>query len=86
MSKLEEKRHLKCSFCGKNQDQVRRLIAGPNVYICDECVELCDEIIQEEIVDNVEEEFSKLETFVQQMFEPIKVITPEEGELPFGMV
>ena len=60
MSKLEEKRHLKCSFCGKNQDQVRRLIAGPNVYICDECVELCDEIIQEEIVDNVEEETTSL--------------------------
>ena len=60
MSKFEEKRHLKCSFCGKNQDQVRRLIAGPNVYICDECVELCDEIIQEEIVDNVEEETTSL--------------------------
>ena len=47
MSKYEDKRQLKCSFCGKTQDQVRRLIAGPNVYICDECVELCDEIIQE---------------------------------------
>ena len=49
MSKNEDKRQLKCSFCGKNQEQVKRLIAGPNVYICDECVELCDEIIQEEI-------------------------------------
>lgn len=37
-------------------------------------------------IDNVEEEFAKLEKFVQQMFEPIKVITPEEGELPFGLV
>ena len=37
-------------------------------------------------IDNVEEEFAKLEKFVQQMFEPVKVITPEEGELPFGMV
>ena len=55
MSKYEDKRQLKCSFCGKNQEQVRRLIAGPNVYICDECVELCDEIIQEEI-DEVTEE------------------------------
>ena len=55
MSKYEEKRQLKCSFCGKNQEQVRRLIAGPNVYICDECVELCDEIIQEEIEEAVEE-------------------------------
>ena len=60
MSKFEEQRHLKCSFCGKNQDQVRRLIAGPNVYICDECVELCDEIIQEEIEENVEEETTSL--------------------------
>ena len=53
MSKYEEKRQLKCSFCGKTQDQVRRLIAGPNVYICDECVELCDEIIQEEIEETI---------------------------------
>ena len=53
MSKYEDKRQLKCSFCGKSQDQVRRLIAGPNVYICDECVELCDEIIQEEIEETI---------------------------------
>lgn len=45
-----ENDHLKCSFCGKNQDQVRKLVAGPGVYICDECVELCGEIVQEEIV------------------------------------
>ena len=56
MSKYEDKRQLKCSFCGKSQDQVRRLIAGPNVYICDECVELCDEIIQEEIEETIEED------------------------------
>ena len=56
MSKYEDKRQLKCSFCGKTQDQVRRLIAGPNVYICDECVELCDEIIQEEMEETLEEE------------------------------
>ncbi len=60
MSKYEEKRQLKCSFCGKNQEQVRRLIAGPNVYICDECVELCDEIIQEEIEDTAEEDTTSL--------------------------
>ena len=40
--------HLKCSFCGKSQDQVRKLIAGPGVYICDECIDLCNEIIDEE--------------------------------------
>jgi ATP-dependent Clp protease ATP-binding subunit ClpX len=41
---------LKCSFCGKSQKQVKKLIAGPSVHICDECIELCDEIIQEEVV------------------------------------
>ena len=56
MSKYEDKRQLKCSFCGKTQYQVRRLIAGPNVYICDECVELCDEIIQEEMEETLEED------------------------------
>ena len=60
MSKYEDKRQLKCSFCGKSQDQVRRLIAGPNVYICDECVELCDEIIQEEIEETIEEDTTSL--------------------------
>jgi ATP-dependent Clp protease ATP-binding subunit ClpX len=43
--------HLKCSFCGKSQEQVRKLIAGPGVYICDECVELCNEILDEELLD-----------------------------------
>jgi ATP-dependent Clp protease ATP-binding subunit ClpX len=50
MSKYDS--HLKCSFCGKSQEQVRKLIAGPGVYICDECVELCNEILDEELMDN----------------------------------
>lgn len=45
----DEKGTLKCSFCGKSQEQVRKLVAGPGVYICDECIELCNEIIEEEI-------------------------------------
>ena len=45
--------HLKCSFCGKSQDQVRKLIAGPGVYICDECIDLCNEILDEELVDSL---------------------------------
>jgi ATP-dependent Clp protease ATP-binding subunit ClpX len=49
MPKMEDKKQLKCSFCGKNQDQVKRLIAGPGVYICDECIDLCSEIIEEEL-------------------------------------
>lgn len=43
--------HLKCSFCGKSQEQVRKLIAGPGVYICDECVDLCNEILDEELYE-----------------------------------
>ncbi len=47
---------LKCSFCGKTQDQVKKLIAGPEVYICDECVELCNEILDEEFFEGKEKE------------------------------
>ncbi len=54
MAKFDDKKQLKCSFCGKNQDQVKRLIAGPGVYICDECIDLCSEIIQDEFEENVE--------------------------------
>ena len=46
--------HMTCSFCGKTQDQVRKLIAGPGVYICDECLELCNDIIDEELEGEVE--------------------------------
>ncbi len=62
MAKYEEKKQLKCSFCGKSQDQVKRLIAGPSVYICDECIELCSEIIEdefEETNDVITEELPK---------------------------
>ncbi|GAK12579.1 ATP-dependent protease ATP-binding subunit ClpX [Geomicrobium sp. JCM 19039] len=53
----EEKGQLKCSFCGKTQDQVRKLVAGPGVYICDECIELCSEIVEEELGTDEEVEF-----------------------------
>lgn len=52
----DEKGQLKCSFCGKDQDAVRKLVAGPGVYICDECIELCNEIIEEEV--GIDEEVS----------------------------
>jgi len=55
MFRFEEQKGLKCSFCGKYQDQVKRLIAGPGVYICDECIELCTEIISEELDEETEE-------------------------------
>ncbi|HLS36600.1 MAG TPA: ATP-dependent protease ATP-binding subunit ClpX [Bacillota bacterium] len=45
----DDKGQLKCSFCGKSQDQVRKLVAGPGVYICDECIELCNDIVEEEL-------------------------------------
>ncbi|MBB6177456.1 ATP-dependent Clp protease ATP-binding subunit ClpX [Anoxybacillus tengchongensis] len=53
----DEKGQLKCSFCGKTQEQVRKLVAGPGVYICDECIELCTEIVQEELGSEEEVEF-----------------------------
>lgn len=59
MSRNNEKQ-VKCSFCGKTQDQVKRIIAGPNVYICDECVELCKEIVDDEIDVFDEHDFKEL--------------------------
>lgn len=49
----EDKGQLKCSFCGKTQEQVKKLVAGPGVYICDECIELCNEIIEEELAEDI---------------------------------
>jgi ATP-dependent Clp protease ATP-binding subunit ClpX len=60
MARYEDKKQLKCSFCGKTQDQVRRLVAGPGVYICDECIELCQEIIDEEFEDATELELKDI--------------------------
>ncbi|WP_026884618.1 ATP-dependent Clp protease ATP-binding subunit ClpX [Clostridium akagii] len=60
MAKFDDKKQLRCSFCGKSQDQVRRLIAGPGVYICDECIELCSEIITDEFEDTSSVEVGSL--------------------------
>ncbi len=61
MTRYDEKKQLKCSFCGKSQEQVKRLVAGPGVYICDECIELCSEIIEEEFEDTkVDAEISEI--------------------------
>ncbi|MGM0369340.1 MAG: ATP-dependent Clp protease ATP-binding subunit ClpX [Bacillota bacterium] len=56
----DEQGQLKCSFCGKVQDQVQKLVAGPGVYICDECIELCNEIIEEELNEDFESDFEDL--------------------------
>ena len=59
-SKNEDGKLLYCSFCGKSQHEVRKLIAGPSVFICDECVELCNDIIREELEDSTETGHDKL--------------------------
>ena len=51
---------VKCSFCGKTQKQVKKLIAGPGVYICDECIDLCNDIIAEELSETGEVSFDEL--------------------------
>ena len=56
----DEKGQLKCSFCGKTQEQVRKLVAGPGVYICDECIELCNEIIEEELNEDLDMDLMEL--------------------------
>ena len=53
---------LYCSFCGKSQHEVRKLIAGPSVFVCDECVDLCNDIIREEMQEKDEEERDSLPT------------------------
>ena len=74
--------HLKCSFCGKAQDQVRKLIAGPGVYVCDECIDLCNEILDEELIDsqtktnhNAPSVKKKLPDTNTETFEPLKITT-----------
>ncbi|MBS3985114.1 MAG: ATP-dependent Clp protease ATP-binding subunit ClpX [Selenomonadales bacterium] len=72
MAKFDERNSVKCSFCGKTQEQVKKLIAGPGVYICDECVELCMEIVEEESHHEQEGELkeipkpAEIKTFLDQ--------------------
>ncbi|HCY1322191.1 TPA: ATP-dependent Clp protease ATP-binding subunit ClpX [Staphylococcus aureus] len=58
----EDEENLKCSFCGKDQDQVKKLVAGSGVYICNECIELCSEIVGEELAQNTSEAITELPT------------------------
>ncbi len=59
-------RNVKCSFCGKPQEVVKKIIAGPGVFICDECVGLCQDIIEEEIYDE------------EEIVEQVEMLTPAE--------
>lgn len=68
MAKQEDKKNVRCSFCGKTQESVRRIIAGPGVYICDECIGLCSTII--------EEEFDGM--YSDEIYEERKVLSPKE--------
>lgn len=61
-----KKEILSCSFCGKTQDEVKKLIAGPNVFICNECIELCNEILKEDIEDGIKDD------------QALKLLTPAE--------
>ena len=69
MGKETESNKLNCSFCGKSQDEVKKLIAGPSVYICNECVDLCNDIIEEEIkgdeINSFDDLLSPLEIYNQ---------------------
>ncbi|EMJ4937776.1 TPA: ATP-dependent Clp protease ATP-binding subunit ClpX [Staphylococcus aureus] len=58
----EDEENLKCSFCGKDQDQVKKLVAGSGVYICNECIELCSEIVEEELAQNTSKAMTELPT------------------------
>jgi endopeptidase Clp ATP-binding regulatory subunit (clpX) len=67
MSRYDDRKQLKCSFCGKTQEQVKRLVAGPGVYICNECIELCSEIIEEEFDE------TKLDTDASELPKPKEI-------------
>lgn len=68
MPKNEDRKTIKCSFCGKSQEQVRRLVAGPGVYICDECIDLCSEIIEDVFDEEIE-----LSTAEEELPKPMQI-------------
>ena len=75
--------HLKCSFCGKSQEQVRKLIAGPGVYICDECVDLCNEILDEELIEH---NTSSAATAPPSRPEPPQKRRPRSANISFSQI
>ena len=70
MAKTGQPKNIRCSFCGQPQDSVRKIIAGPGVYICDECVNLCNGIIENELLNDIDEEYIEEENE--------KIISPKE--------
>lgn len=80
-NRTDDRKQLRCSFCNKTQDQVRKLIAGPNVYICDECIDLCAEIIEEEFDNSdVESEINLLKPREIKQFLDEYVIGQDEAK------
>ena len=56
---MERRAHPRCSFCGKTQDQVRKLVSGPGVFICDQCIELCNEVIKDDAAPTAKSGFAR---------------------------
>ena len=79
-NRSDERKMLRCSFCNKTQDQVRKLIAGPGAYICDECIEICTEIIEEELGDTELEDVNLLKPKEIKSFLDEYVIGQEEAK------
>ena len=74
---------LKCSFCGKSQKQVKKLIAGPGVYICDECIDLCNEIIEEELADADEYEVRVYDVERgRRLVAAVEIVSPANKDRP----
>lgn len=85
-SRGDGRKQLRCSFCNKTQDQVRKLIAGPNVYICDECIEICSEIIEEEFEDvEMEEGINLLKPMEIKDFLDQYVIGQDEAKMTLSV-
>ncbi len=82
-------RNVKCSFCGKPQEVVKKIIAGPGVYICDECISLCQDIIDEEVFDNEEEVFEQVDMPIPEEIKKVLdeyVIGQEEAKKTLSVV
>ena len=77
MAKSTKSKEIRCSFCGKSQNSVERIIAGPGVYICNECIKVCSNIVEDELYENNETEYT--------VNKQEKLPTPEEIKAVFGM-
>lgn len=77
MQKNENNKNIRCSFCGKTQDSVEKIVAGPGVYICNECIQVCSNIIENEYYEDEEDLYTTVEEDVVPTPEEIKTILDE---------